>query len=209
MFRQIMLTLAATMLTISGIYDTAEPLEQYDGYYIIVNKPMQIATHIGRPDATWFGEINSIFARGTDAVVRDIITGRTFEIRRTFGTNHADIEPLAKQDAKIMYEIWGGHSWERRAVAVYVGRYVFAGSLTNFPHAGVDGQPPLAIVNNRSGGYGRGMNFDAIAGNGVCGHMCLHFAGSTPHGNAVPNASHQRRVAEAAAWVRYNYSKRH
>jgi len=205
MIRQTMLIFAAIMLSISGVYDTAEPLLQYDGYYIIVNSTTQITNRIGRPGARWFGEVDSIFARGTDAVVRDIITGRTFEVRRTFGTNHADVEPLTKHDAQIMYEIWGGHSWERRAVAVYVGRYVFAGSLTNYPHAGVDGKPPLTVVYGRSGGYGRGMNFDAIAGNGVCGHMCLHFGGSLSHGNAVSNAAHQRRVAEAAAWVKDNY----
>jgi len=211
MFEKIVLAAAAAMLAVSGIHDVAVPLEQNDGYYIIVNRveqeqnPNQDSGSIGRPDAVWFGEIEFIFARGTDAVVRDIVTGRTFEVRRTFGTNHADIEPLTKRDAEIMYEIWGGHSWERRAVSVYVGGYVFAGSLTNFPHAGVDGKPPLAVVNNRSGGYGRGMNFDAIAGNGVCGHMCLHFAGSLSHGNAVSSAAHQRRVAEAADWVGGRY----
>jgi len=187
-----------------------------DDYYIIINElgerlfssgaspSIESRRYIAKYDALW-PEIERIFGRGTDAVVRDIVTGRTFEIRRTFGTNHADIEPLTKEDADIMYSIWGGWSWARRAVVVYVGDYVFAGSLTNFPHAGLDRYPALATVNGRSGGYGRGLNFDAVKGNGVDGHMCLHFAGSTLHGSGRTNAEHQRRVAEAIAYIQDNY----
>lgn len=160
---------------------------------------------IPRYNANWFDEITHTFARGTDATIRDILTGRTFEVRRTFGTNHADVEPLTHADAQIMYEIWGGHSWARRAVVVYVGNYVFAGSLTNFPHAGLDSAPALAVVDNRSGGFGRGLNFDAVKGNGVDGHMCLHFAGSLIHGSNRSNLDHQRRVAEAVEYIKANY----
>jgi len=172
-----------------------------DNYYEIVKE----STYIARYDANWFDEIQHIFGRDTDAIVRDIGTGYTFNIRRTFGTNHADIEPLTKEDAAIMNAIWGGHSWARRPVVVYVGNYVFAGSLTNFPHAGVDGQPSLATVNNRSGGYGRGLNFDAISGNGVHGHMCLHFAGSLLHGSNRSNPAHQDAVALAVEYIQANY----
>ena len=206
MIREI-LTIAA-YITMLGI--GSESL-YYENYYENINKngvyetQAEIPSYILRYDANWFDEIQHIFGRGTDAVVRDIGTGRVFNIRRTFGTNHADIEPLTKEDAAIMSEIWGGHSWARRPVAVYVGNYVFAGSLTNFPHAGVDGQPPLATVDNRSGGYGRGLNFDAIAGNGVHGHMCLHFAGSLLHGSNRSNPDHQNAVARAAEYIRANY----
>ncbi|MCL2376129.1 MAG: hypothetical protein FWC76_01910 [Defluviitaleaceae bacterium] len=179
-----------------------------DYYYININEFTVFeaqSTYIARYDATWFDEIQHVFGRGTDATIRDIATGRTFEIRRTFGTNHADIEPLTKEDAAAMYDIWGGHSWARRPVAVYVGGYVFAGSLTNFPHAGVDSEPALATVNNRSGGFGRGLNFDAVKGNGVDGHMCLHFAGSLLHGSNRANPAHQDAVARAIEYIRANY----
>ena len=164
------------------------------------------STYTIRYDATWFNEIQHIFRRGDDAIARDIATGRTFAIRRTFGTNHADIEPLTKEDTAIMYEIWGGWSWARRPVVIYTGGYIFAGSLTNFPHAGVDGAPALAIVDNRSGGYGRGLNFDAVKGNGVDGHMCLHFAGSLLHGSGRSNPAHQEAVARAIEYIRANYT---
>jgi hypothetical protein len=178
----------------------------YEIYYENVNETqVEAAKYIAGYDANWFDEIQYIFGRGDDAIVRDIGTGRIFNIRRTFGTNHADIEPLTAEDAAIMNAIWGGHSWARRPVVVYVGNYVFAGSLTNFPHAGVDGQPSLTTVNNRSGGYGRGLNFDGVAGNGVDGHMCLHFAGSLLHGSNRSNPDHQNAVALAADYIRANY----
>ena len=199
MLREVMIFGASITIIGSGI----EP-PIYERYYENINEVIA-NTYIAKYDATWFDEIQHIFGRGTDAVVRDVGTGRTFNIRRTFGTNHADIEPLTIQDATTMNEIWGGHSWARRPVVVYVGSYVFAGSLTNFPHAGVDGKPPLTTVNNRSGGYGRGLNFDAIAGNGVDGHMCLHFAGSLLHGSNRSNADHQNAVARAAEYIRENY----
>jgi len=188
-----------TAITLTFAFPMAEQLIK--DYYISVNK----SHYIVRYDANWFDEIRHTFGRGDDAVVRDIGTGRTFNIRRTFGSNHADIEPLTKEDTDTMYEIWGGWSWARRPVVVYVGGYIFAGSLTNFPHAGVDSEPALATVNNRSGGYGRGLNFDAVKDNGVDGHMCLHFAGSTLHGSNRSNPAHQYAVARAIEYIKANY----
>jgi len=196
MLRELLITVTSAVAL--GLADVPPT---YDNYYEIVNESAYIVHY----DANWFDEIQHVFGRGTDATVRDIGTGHTFNIRRTFGTNHADIEPLTTEDAAIMYAIWGGHSWVRRPVVVYVGNHVFAGSLTNFPHAGVDGMPALATVDNRSGGYGRGLNFDAIAGNGVNGHMCLHFAGSLLHGSNQKNPTHQEAVARAIEYIRANY----
>ncbi|MDR2168332.1 MAG: hypothetical protein LBE35_10880 [Clostridiales bacterium] len=154
-------------------------------------------TYTVRYDANWFDEIQHVFARGADALALDLQTGREFYIRRTFGHNHADVEPLTTCDAQIINEIWGGHSWARRPVLIFVENYAFAGSLTNFPHAGRDDAPATAVVNNRSGGYGRGVNLDAVKDNGVCGVICLHFAGSLLHGSNRSNPCHQAAVAEA------------
>ena len=48
-------------------------------------------------------------------------TGRTFNIKRTYGYNHADCETLTANDTKIMLEIYGGGwSWERRPIILTV-----------------------------------------------------------------------------------------
>jgi len=134
-------------------------------------------------------------------------TGKSFYLRRTFGHNHADVEPLTKEDAAIIKEIWGGKwNWERRAVVVETGGYVLAGSMTAFPHAGRDDKPAVLVCDNLSGGYGRGQNLDAVKGNGVDGHMDIHFLNSLTHETNVMQKVHQDAVAKAAKYIKEHES---
>ncbi|NLP46418.1 MAG: hypothetical protein GX347_05140 [Epulopiscium sp.] len=149
----------------------------------------------------WWSQVQYIFPRGADALVTDVDTGKSFSIRRTFGTNHADIEPLTQKDTDIIKSIWNGFSWERRAVVVSIGNYKLAGSMTAMPHAGVDAAPGLATVNNRSGGYGRGTNLDLVKNNGINGHMDIHFLNSRTHGTNVMQKVHQDMVKKAAQYI--------
>jgi len=155
--------------------------------------------------ATW-AEIQHIFAREMDARIIDLATGYEFNIRRSFGTHHADVEPLTVADADIMRGIWGGYSWARRPVAVYVAGEIFPASLTFSPHAGRDDAPALAVVDNRSGGYGRGVNMDTVKGNSINGIICLHFYGSLLHGSLRSNPDHQNAVAQAREILRNKYA---
>jgi len=156
--------------------------------------------------ADWFTTAQHIFPREADATVIDVETGRSFRIRRTFGTNHADVETLTIEDTNIMKDIWGGWSWDRRAVVVITDTgYVLAASMNGMPHAGVDGPAALSHVTNRSGGFGSGMNFDAIPGNGMHGHVCIHFFNSRNHGQSTPQAGHQNMVQVAAQYIADNF----
>lgn len=155
----------------------------------------------------WFKTAQYIFVKGMDAKITDCETGKVFYLRRTFGHNHADVEPLSKQDADIIKSVWGGKwSWTRRAVIVEVNGYILAGSLTAMPHAGRDDKPALAVVSGLSGGYGTGQNLDSIKNNGIDGHFCLHFKGSYNHGKTVVNKEHQAAVKKAEAWLEKNLS---
>lgn len=153
----------------------------------------------------WFSSVQYIFPRESNAVVTDVITQKSFNIKRTFGSNHADVEPLTTSDAQIIKDIWGGWSWERRAVVVNVNGTLLAGSMTAYPHAGVDNAPSLAMVNNRSGNYGRGLNFDSVKNNGVDGHMDIHFLNSRTHSTNVVQKVHQDMVAIAHEYIDKNY----
>lgn len=153
----------------------------------------------------WFSSVQYIFPREGNAVVTDVLTQKSFNVKRTFGTNHADVEPLTSTDAQIIKEIWGGWSWERRAVVVNVDGTLLAGSMTAYPHAGVDNAPSLAIVNNRSGNYGRGQNFDSVKNNGVDGHMDIHFLNSRTHSTNVVQKVHQDKVSIAHEYINKNY----
>ncbi len=153
----------------------------------------------------WYKEVQYIFGRGDVAEIIDVDTGRSFYLKRTYGTNHADVEPLTKKDANIIKDIWGGWSWNRRAVVVKVDGYVLAGSLCAMPHAGIDSKPAEAYVSGRSGGYGRGCNLDAVKNNGVNGVMDLHFKNSRTHGTNSVNKAHQDMVKKAAEYINNNY----
>ncbi|HOA81634.1 MAG TPA: hypothetical protein PKK61_11330, partial [Defluviitaleaceae bacterium] len=114
-------------------------------------------------------------------------------------------ETLTKEDTEIMKEIWGGYSWERRAVVVEVDGHYIAGSMTAMPHAGLDSQPAVKVVNGRSGGYGRGQNLDAVKNNGMDGHVDIHFLNSRTHGTNTMQKIHQDKVKEAASYIEKHY----
>jgi hypothetical protein len=146
----------------------------------------------------WWSQVSKIIKRGDILCIKDFKTGKTFKVKRTFGTNHADCEALTKKDTAIMKEIWGGFSWERRPVLVYKENYVIAASMSNMPHAGVDSKPGGKIVSNRSGGYGKGYNYDMIKNNGMDGHVDLHFKNSKRHKDNKQDPQHQKSIKVAA-----------
>jgi hypothetical protein len=133
------------------------------------------------------------------AEVKDVYTGKTFKIKRTMGSNHADCEAVSKEDTAIIKSIWGGFNWNTRPVIVSVGGRRLAASMSSMPHAGIDSAPFAAIVNNRSEGYGRGENLDAVKGNGMNGHFDVHFLNSTRHKDGKEDSRHQAAIAVASS----------
>lgn len=133
-----------------------------------------------------WNEAKQVIPRGAVVTIEDVYTGKTFQVKRTFGTNHADVEALTTSDTQMIKRIWGGFSWERRPVIVHTNGRMLAASLAGMPHAG--------------------DSLDAVAGNGMSGVIDLHFVGSRRHkeGNiaAVVDPQHQAAIKVAA-----NYKK--
>jgi hypothetical protein len=152
-------------------------------------------------DLDWFTQVSDIWKRGMDAVVTDVDTGKSFNLKRTYGTNQADVEALTSSDTDTIREIWGGFSWERRAVVVQVGDYTLAGSMSAMPHAGLENRSEGAWVSGRSAGYGFGYNYDMVKGNNMDGHMDIHFKNSRTHGTNVVQKIHQDMVKKAAEYI--------
>lgn len=147
----------------------------------------------------WWDFVRDYFKTGTTAQVIDYWTGKTFNIKRTYGTNHADSETLTKEDTAIMKELWGGEwSWTRRPAIIVIDGKRIAASIAGMPHAGRDNAPAGAIVKNRSVGYGTGSNLDKIKGNNMDGHFDVHFLNSRTHGTNRKDPGHQKAVREAA-----------
>ncbi len=143
-----------------------------------VSRPApQPASSQGRELVSW-GLINDIFPNGSTATLRDVRTGREFQIYRLFGTNHADCEPLTASDSKIMKECFGGQwSWDRRPALLLINGRAIACSMAGMPH-------------------GTSQN---IYGNDFDGHFDLHFLNSRTHGTNKVDPGHQAAVQEAAA----------
>ncbi len=154
----------------------------------------------------WFGGVDKIFKRGADATVYDIKSGLSFRVKRTFGTNHADVEPVSKEDTAVMKRIYGGSwSWSRRAIIVTVNGRRIAASMNGMPHAGLDKYASGKYISNRSAGYGYGYNYDTVKNNGMNGHFCIHFYKSRLHVNNKVDPLHQEKVEEANQWAQRNY----
>lgn len=152
----------------------------------------------------WWSEASKSMQKGSVIVVQDYKTKQVFKIKRTGGTNHADVEALTTEDTNIMKAIWGGFSWDRRPVLLYVEDKVYAASMTNMPHAGRDDKKALEWVEDRSNGYGSGINYDSVKENGMEGHVDLHFINSTRHLDGKQDPRHQ----ECINYIKNNINKK-
>lgn len=123
----------------------------------------------------WFSKVEKMYKREKVAKVTDLVTGISFYMKRTGGSNHADVEPISTSDTEKIRRIWGGWSWERRAVVVEIDGVRIAASMHGMPHA-----------------------YDYISGNGMQGHVCIHFYKSRTHINNAIDVDHQSAVRKAA-----------
>lgn len=147
-----------------------------------------------------WGTAKNVFKAGSIVEVTDVNTGKKFKIKRTMGSNHADCEALTRRDTDIIRSVWGGFNWNARPVIINVNGRRLAASMSSMPHAGVDSAPAYKTVNNRSGGYSRGMNLDVVKNNGMNGHFDVHFLNSTRHKDGKVDSRHQAAVKKAAAY---------
>ncbi len=146
-----------------------------------------------------WNDVRRLFERGKTVItLKDLDTGVMFDMLVSYGSNHADVEPLTREDAETIRRVFGGFKWTRRPMLVYVGERVIAASLAGMPHAGLDAEPEGAYVANRSDGFGYGYNYDRIKNNGVDGHFCLHFRDSRLHANNAVDSKHQAAIKRAA-----------
>lgn len=103
----------------------------------------------------------------------------TFQVQRRAGSDHADVQPVTKEDSRIMKQIYNGKwSWKRKAILIHSQDSWIAASMNGMPHGG-----------------------DGIPENGFSGHFCIHFQGSSTHKSDSPDPAHQIMVHKAAGQV--------
>lgn len=125
----------------------------------------------------WTSNIQSIFAKGVTATITDVETGLTWQEQRRGGTNHADVQPLTKEDTEKLKRAYGGKwKWDRRAIWVTIDGKNYAASMNGMPHGG-----------------------SSIKNNGFDGHHCIHFTNSRTHCSNKVCPKHQAMIKRAAA----------
>ena len=124
----------------------------------------------------WTMRDSGMIPTGTTIQIFDIRSGLTYYVRNFSNGNHADVETVSQRDTDIMRQTSGGFSWDARPVLATFNGRTFAAAIHTMPHAGY-----------------------TISGNGMNGHICLHFLESTPHnGNRSWQAEMQAAVRIAA-----------
>ncbi|MEE6452777.1 hypothetical protein RAH41_19615 [Gottfriedia acidiceleris] len=122
--------------------------------------------------------VNKIIPKYSLFTVIDVETGKSFNVQRRAGSRHADVQPLTREDTKIMKEIYDGNwSWRRRAVLILADENLIPASMHGMPHGA--GSLP----------------------NGFCGHFCIHFMGSTTHRTGKADFSHHVMILKAAGKI--------
>ena len=118
--------------------------------------------------------VSNILPQNTPFRVYDVYTGISYYMISFSHGRHADVRPASHADTELLFYTFGQvWSWDVRPVHVFIGDIVVAASINGFPHGGV-------------------------AKNGMNGHVCLHFFGSSVHnGNADFARLHQDVVMNA------------
>lgn len=122
--------------------------------------------------------VNKILPKYSKFTVIDVESGKSFDVQRRAGSRHADVQPLTREDTKIMKEIYDGNwSWRRRAILILANDSLIPASMHGMPHGAGSLQ------------------------NGFRGHFCIHFLGSTTHQSGKSDLAHQVMILKAAGKI--------
>lgn len=160
-----------TNLTSGDIYDINN---HYESEEVIVEPEPKITVS----NLNWFDTVNAMFPTYEKTRVIDIKSGKTYYVYRNGGHNHADVEPIDRENTEIFHSLYNYEwSWARRPVWVEVTKNNFvAASINGYPH---------------------GNSY--IENTGMDGHTCIHFLLSKTHGTKRVDEDHQAAVAYAYA----------
>ena len=130
----------------------------------------------GNVELLSWAEFRNVVPQNAILHITDVRSSRTYNVKVWSMGKHADVDPVTTNDTETLRATYGGKwSWDPRPVLVSYNGRTFAGAINGMPHGGSN-----------------------TAGNGVNGHFCLHFPGSSTHnGNRSYEAHLQSAVMEA------------
>jgi peptidoglycan hydrolase-like protein with peptidoglycan-binding domain len=142
-----------------------------------VTGPRLLATAEAYGALTGWKEIDPIFAEGTRATVQDLYTGYTYEVIRTGGRHHADVQPVGEEALSVYQKCFGGsYTWEKRPAVVEIAGQKYAASVFGYPNAA------------ESAGY-----------SSLEGSICIYFYESTSDIGGIADAEHTTNIYLASA----------
>ena len=113
---------------------------------------------------------------GESYTMIDCYTGKELRLMFTGGVNHAEMEPSSTEELDSFMAICGSeYNYLKRPVVVTIGDEEIAASIQCWPHGN-----------------------DVISDNGMIGHVCLFFDGSTSEVGRLPDVEHTENVYKAA-----------
>ena len=130
--------------------------------------------------ANWYTTVKAVCRNYPYATVYDYATGISYQVHIFSLGAHADYEPLTAADTSKMLKIFGGNTWNPRAVwVVFADGSVYMASTHSSPHG----------VQHRTD-------------NNFAGHSCIHFPRTQAQVEAIgPYAtSHQNTID--VGWAR-------
>lgn len=136
--------------------------------------------------------IDKLIPNNTIIELEDYATKKKFNVIRTAGKFHADVEPQTKEDYDIIKKIYNipdsFESSDYHPVICTINGNKYAGAFMAFPHAGSTKTKPGTKTKKLTGGFSNILNGNYISDNNVVGHFCLHFKNSTRHtDNSIDN----------------------
>ena len=103
--------------------------------------------------ANWYTTVKNVCKNYPYATVYDYQTGISWQVHIFSVGAHADFEPLTANDTSRMLKVFGGNTWNARAVwVVFANGSVYMASTHSMPHGVIH-----------------------ITDNNFAGHSCLHF----------------------------------
>ena len=132
----------------------------------------------------WYATVRNECRKYPYCTIYDPESGLAYQVHMFSYGKHAEIEPLTANDTKIMYEIFGGQTWNPKPVwVIFADGTIRIATTHSVPHQ----------VQHRTD-------------NNFPGHSCLHFPRTMAQVTAIgPYAtSHQKAVDKAWAELQVN-----
>ena len=129
--------------------------------------------------ANWYDKVKSVARSYPYATVYDIATGISWQVHIFSLGAHADYEPVTANDTARMEKVFGGNTWNPRAVwVVFSDGSVYIGSTHSMPH-----------------------EVQHVRDNNFAGHSCLHFPRTQEQVNSIGPYATKHQETIDAGWA--------